>query len=510
MSLEMKKECIKTGKKLCEASHEERIEQDITLPDYCADIKKILRCSVVPGIHSVSLSGEKATAKGTAVIRVLYLAEGDKADVFEKSIDLAASVNLKDVPADGVVRAKAKVDFVNCRATSQRKLSVSAGVTVIFSCYGAVSEEFAVRGEPSSVQVKTEKLTGENHLGFFEKTFDMNETVVLNSEHKPMGKIAGCTYRCDEGQNKLSSGKLLIKGDLVTEICYLCEKEDNVIDTVTHTMPISQILDVRELPDGADCEVKLKVSQLICNIKADSSGSNRLLELSARVNAFVSAREKKECEVITDCYCTDFETEESFETPGFCCPVREISEKCQAKGEVELPSAAKKICFVKCIDITGNVKYTSDSARADCSALVMIMYLDENGAPCCCEKNLDFDFSYSVVKKCDEPYGKFDITPLSVSASLNGNDKAELMLDYNVNGKIYCCFDKKVLRSLAVCDDKPKKDKGAALTVYFADAGERLWDIAREHCTTVDIIMQENGLKKDIVEEKSMLMISCI
>ena len=84
------------------------------------------------------------------------------------------------------------------------------------------------------------------------------------------------------------------------------------------------------------------------------------------------------------------------------------------------------------------------------------------------------------------------------------------MLDYNVNGKIYCCFDKKVLRSLAVCDDKPKKDKGAALTVYFADAGERLWDIAREHCTTVDIIMQENGLKRDIVEEKSMLMISCI
>ena len=509
MSLEMKKECIKTGKKLCEASFEERIEQDITLPDYCADIKKILRCSVVPGIHSVSLSGEKATAKGTTVIRVLYLAEGDKADVFEKNIDLAVSVNLKDVPADGVVRAKAKVDFVNCRATSQRKLSVSAGVTVIFSCYGAVSEEFAVRGEPSSVQVKTEKLTGENHLGFFEKTFDMNETVVLNSEHKPMGKIVGCTYRCEEGQNKLSSGKLLIKGDLVTEICYLCEKEDNVIDTVTHTMPISQILDVRELPDGADCEVKLRVSQLLCNIKADSSGSNRLLELSARVNAFVSAREKKELEVITDCYCTEFETDDTFETPGFRCHIREITERRQAKGVTVLPSPAKEISYVKCIDITENIKYTADSADAACSALVMIMYLDENGIPCCCEKNLDFDFSYSVVKKCEEPYGKFDITPLSISASLNGNDKAELIFDFNVAGKIYCSFDKKVLKSLSICEDKPKIT-GGAVTLYFAEAGEKLWDVAREHGTTVDIIMQENGLKKDYVEEKSMLMISCM
>lgn len=510
MSLELKKQSVKTGKRICKNSFDERIEQDITLPDYCADIKKILRCSIIPGLHTVSLSGEKATAKGTAVIRVLYLAEGDKADAFEKSIDLTASVNLKDVPAGSVVTAKSTVDFVNCRATSQRKLSISGGITTAFYCFGGEDEEYAVRSDISSVQVKTEKLATENHLGFFEKTFDMGETVVLNGEHKPMGKIACCTYRCEAGQNKLSSGKLLIKGELVADISYLCEGADNELSVVTHKMPVSQIVDVRDLPDGALCDVRLRVNQLLCNIKADSSGSNRLLELSARVSAFIHAREKKEIEVITDCYCTDFETEEVFEAPGFDCLVREISENRQAKCELELPSAAKEICFVKCLGITDNVKYSKDSADGDCSALVLIMYLDESGVPCCCEKNLDFDFSYTIAKKCDEPYGKIDIEPMSLSASLNGRDKAELMLDYSVSGKIYCCFDKKVLRSLTVCEDKPKKEKGAALTLYFAEVGERLWDIAREHGTTVDIIMQENGLKKDTVEEKSMLMISCI
>ncbi len=509
MSLELKKHSIKTGEKICETSFEERLEQDITLPDYCADIKKILRCSVIPGIHTVSLSGEKATAKGTGVIRVLYLTEGDKADVFEKSVDLVSSVTLKEFPAGAVVRARATADFVNCRATSQRKLNISAGVSTIFTCFGGSDAEFAVKGD-APVQTKTEKLTGENHLGYFDKTFDMSETVVLNSDYKPIGKIVGCTYRCEPGQNKLSSGKLLVKGELVTDVCYLCEKGDNEFGTITHKMPVSQIIDVRDLPDGAVCDVSLKVSQLNCNVKADSSGSNRMLELSARVNAFVTAQEKKECEIITDCYCTDFETDETFEVPAFHCLVREIQEKSQAKGEASLPSSAKEICFAKCLDVSHNVKFSADGVRLDCSALVMIMYLDESGVPCCCEKNLDFDFNYAIVKKCNEPYGDFDLEPLSVMASLDGKDKAELIFDYSVSGKIYCRFEKKVLKSLVVCNDKPKKEKGAVLTVYFAEKGEELWDIARLHNTTVDLILQENNLKKDVLEENSMLMIPCV
>lgn len=510
MGLELKKESMKIGKKLCEKSFEQRLEQDITLPDYCADIKKILRCSVVPGIHTVGLSGEKATAKGTGVIRVLYIAEGDKTDAFEKSCDLSASAQLKELPADAVVTASSTVDFVNCRATGQRKISVSAGISTAFSCFSGENEDFAVKGENPCVQVKTEKLLCENHLGYFEKTFDMNETVVLNSEHLPIGKIAGCTYRCVPGAHKLSSGKLLIKGDVTAEICYIPEKGENKFCTFTHSMPVSQILDVGQLPDKAVCDVKLKVCQFLCNVKADSSGANRLAELSVRVSAFVKADEKKECEVITDCYCTDFEAEEKFESSGLRCHVREINEARQTKGEIEFSSAVKEICFARCLEITHNIKYTEDKAQFDCSALVFIMYTDENGIVSCCEKNVDFDFDYAVVKKCTDPYGEFTLEPLSLSAVLNGTDRAEIILDFNVSGKICCSFEGKILKNLTVFEDKPKSDKGAALTLYFAETGEKLWDIARMHNTTVELISRENGLKKDSIGENTMLMIPCI
>lgn len=509
MSLEMKKECVKTGDKLKEASFEQRIDMDIALPDYCADIKKILRCTLVPGIHTVSQSGERASARGTGTVRIIYLTEGDKADVFEKSWDLSSSVQFSELSPEAIVRATAVVDFVNCRAVSQRKISVSASVSTIFTLYGAREEFFVIGDEKNSIQVKKEKLVCEVHHGFFEKTFDLSETVALSSEHPPVGKIVSCNSRIVNESHKLSSGKLLVKGDAVTDILYIPEKAENALHTYSHTMPVSQIIDLKNVPDGALCSLEIKTCQLLCSLKADSSGSNRLIDIALRVSAFVNAYEKKECEVITDCYCTDYETQESFELSGMRCPVRAISEARQTKVEAELSAPVKEVGFASCTEITKNIRYTEDKVQLDCSAVIFMLCTDENGIPCCNEKNIDFDFSYSVVKKCNDPSGSFSLEPVNVSVAVSSDGKAEITLDYNVTGKVYGSFGKKILKSMSVLEDKPRSDGKSALTVYFAEAGEKLWDIARGHNTTVELVRQENGIDAEELGEKMMLLIPC-
>lgn len=510
MSLELKKESVKTGAKQKEVSCEQKLDMDITLPDYCADIKKILRCTVEPGIHTVSVSGERISAKGTGVLRIIYLAEGDKIDVYEKSCELSASSQLKDILPDDAVTAIAAVDFVNCRAVSQRKIAVGANVSTIFSLFGSKQEGYALKDEKGRIQVKTEKLSCESNAGFFEKTFDMAETVALNSEHPPVGKILSCSSRVANISHKLSQGKLLIKGDAVTDICYITEKGKNELHSFSHSMPVSQIIDLGNVPDEALCRPKVRVSQHLCSLKADSSGSNRLIDIALRVSALVEACEKKECEVITDCYCTDFEIKEAFEKPALVCPVRQVNEARQIKGEIELPSPAREICFVSCNGIKKNIRCTEDKAQLDCSALIFIMYIDENGVPCCHEKNMEFDFSYSIVKKCSEPYALFDVEALGASVNSLSRDKAELTLDFAVSGNIYCGYEGKILRSLSIFEDKPVKSGEAALSLYFAEKGEALWDIARAHNSTVELIMQENAVKKQTVEEKQLLLIPCV
>ena len=99
---------------------------------------------------------------------------------------------------------------------------------------------------------------------------------------------------------------------------------------------------------------------------------------------------------------------------------------------------------------------------------------------------------------------------MGISAEKSGRDKVEVTLDCRIKGRIYCKIEKSVLKNLKLCDDKPKKEKGAALSLYFPEKGEKLWDIARRHNTTVELIMLENGLKGEKIPDGEMLLVPCV
>ena len=49
------------------------VDTEYTLPDYCADIQKILKCIVTPEVTSVSAAGDSLTIDGCTSMHVLYL-----------------------------------------------------------------------------------------------------------------------------------------------------------------------------------------------------------------------------------------------------------------------------------------------------------------------------------------------------------------------------------------------------------------------------------------------------
>ena len=72
-----------------EAKAEQGVDGDLTLPDYCPDIKSILCCNIEPGINSVNVTGNRITADGNAVIRLLYVSADGKLACFEPSAPAA-------------------------------------------------------------------------------------------------------------------------------------------------------------------------------------------------------------------------------------------------------------------------------------------------------------------------------------------------------------------------------------------------------------------------------------
>ena len=64
-----------------------------------------------------------------------------------------------------------------------------------------------------------------------------------------------------------------------------------------------------------------------------------------------------------------------------------------------------------------------------------------------------------------------------------------------------------VVKNVNVFEDKPIPPENFALTLYFANKGEKLWDIAKSHNTRLGLLLSENPEENQVLEAPKMLLI---
>lgn len=510
MSFEMKKEKLQTIECAGKMKAEQSIETEITLPDYCAEIKRILKCTLTPGIHSVSRTGDRVSARGTVLIRIIYAGDKEEIDSYEKTLDLAVSSQMKDITDDMIIVAEAFENYVNCRAVSQRKISVSGSVSAEFCALGLKKRELPCEISNEAVQTKLEKIKAENILCMGEKTFDMGETVALPKDKPSIGKLLGQKAYVTLESKKAVSGKLLIKGELTAEITYCPQDSENKTETFTHSMPLSQIIDVDGIDDDMDCTVKCKPCQMIISLKNDSDDSGRLVEFASRVSAFISAGKVKEYELIKDCYSTEGEIDAEYVLTDILCPVNTIEKTETVKENVDLGVSAKEICDVWISGVKTRMKGEDSMAKGTCNVTACILYLDEKGNPAYTEKELEFFSEVGLKEKYESVKCDFDAVIKKVQFSSVQKGKTELTLEVAVYIKISCVSSCRIVTDVKQGENKNKSGDKPALTLYFAAKDEKIWDIAKKYSTTAFAIREENGIEGESIKDEKMLLIPCV
>ena len=85
-----------TFEPLFDGSCEVPIDMEYDMPDYCADIQKILKCRVVPELSSYAVSEDALRCEGVCDVRVLYLdAQGDSLRCCDFTKEFSATIQVK-------------------------------------------------------------------------------------------------------------------------------------------------------------------------------------------------------------------------------------------------------------------------------------------------------------------------------------------------------------------------------------------------------------------------------
>ncbi len=511
MEFKAVKEAVCANEVVCDCVVEQPIECDFILPDYCPDILRILKCQVEPRVTTRQVSGDKLNIEGFTCVKVFYVSDtGCDIKSFDYKVPFSKMCELREAVDNPVVRVCTRLDYANCRALNQRRMDVRGAFTMNVKVTGQRPNEVISDAEGGGMQLKKKMVAVSSVVGSACRQFTVREDLEIGYGKPAVQTILRSEATAVITDYKMISNKIIAKGEATLHTLYVSNEDKPEI--MEHSIPISQILDVDGVDEDCECGVRLEVVSLEVEAKADAEGESKLLGVEICISADAVAYRGSEMAVVTDAYSTSYEIRTASKPVSIPRLEQMIQTSCMTKNAVQLdgegmgciidlwcrPAVTQVQCGEGCLEITGTLQ-------------VCILGADPQGEACYTEKTLEFSHQADY-KKCRENL-TFDyaVTPASVGYSLSGNSEVEVRCELKIDISVFSTMGDHLISELEIDEEAPKKtDNRASLTIYYADRGERIWDIAKKYNTSVIAVLEENGLENDEVEDRGMLLIPMV
>lgn len=492
------------AKLLCSAESEVSVEGEWSIPEYLPEVFKIVRTTAEPVVVQKLAAGTRVTVDGYARLTVLYQSGGDRrlyASV--QKLPFSKQFELKEpLGEQGAVLCAVQPGYLNCRAASRRKLDARGALTLRLRVLS--QSEQTVAGELTAAGLFCAQGAADcaAALADEEKQFTLEELLGVDFE----GCASPAVLRCDAGavveSAVLEEGRAVLTGYVNVAAAFdISSDEEYRVKRAGFRLPFSQVLD---LPlSGSGYTAVPRAGVVACALEPAEDGN-----ASCSVTCALGVRvfERRAVSFVRDAFAADVQLELKTLQTTVCAGARTIAEGFGVRFAGDKPQGRPVDWFV-----TGS---TAALARADGrdvvagSAVFVGIFCGEDGEAAAAE----FPFEYSV------PLAEgFAGTPAAelqtVFTSLECFDAAaavNVKCEGLVTGAAYDLVPLTAVTGAGEAGPREKTRPGAALCIYYAAAGERVFDIAREFGTSPAEIAQQNDLADEALDRARPLLIPIV
>lgn len=508
MGIELTTKSIGTEKIYFDGCAEQGVDCDISLPDYCPDIMRILKCTVQTDITNSKIIGDRATADGNAKITVIYSDEKNNVCSYKTDYPFSKYVELSGTYDSAVLVCSAATDYVNCRAVSKRRIEIHGVISVKFRVCGTSCDTLISSAAGDGIQLKKKGIEISSAVASACKSFQLSAVEEVGNNLPGIGKIINCLASPLVLETKIIKGKLLIKGELALRIIYSSDNAENETAVLGCSLPFNEIVEAGNFNDSCVTDIRLNVTQLNAEPKVDNDGEYRYMNISSEVCAYVTAYENSDIKAITDAYSTQVETDMTYSLCDFRKIECNFTDTISVRQNIDISSLKpQKIYAAVVSEPESKCSFTDRKTEIKGKVPLSLIIIDADGSPVSCEREAEFEYTHSTESDIINPECSPSLLISGFSCTLNGDGTAEFKAEISVSAVVFSNSREKVLSEIKVPDENRKKEKKSSLTVYFCSGKESLWNIAKHYNTTVEEIMEENGLTADYLENKTMLMI---
>ena len=502
----LKTELIVNETVFCE-SVEQPIDADFTLPDYCPEISKILKCRAVSRISSKGINGRTVTVDGTITVTVIYCSEEGRLCSYEYQYPFSKNVESSAELDGGILSCGTKCEYINCRAITSRKIDVHGAAAINIKIIKKKCTEVISDIDDCNIELLRGTAPATTPMGCNEKYMIIDEKIELGQGQGGLCNVVRYDAVPVVKECKLLNGKAVVKGEISFSV--FCSGYDCSPQTIRSSLPFSQIIEVEGVTDKCECDAKAEIAYLEIKPQLDANGEAKALCVNAKILVGCECYCDNDIDVVYDAYSRKYQADIIKNDVCVNKICKKISEKFVAKKNLEfsdgsLAAVADMWCNVK----IESINLTNENLYVCGTVIASIIAIDTDEMPAFYEKLIDFEYNCPMNLKDTNLKCEPIITVSSANYTITGTGNMEFRVELYVDAVIYEDIKIPLISEVEINDKRLLENKSeSAMTIYFASVGERVWDIARRYCASVKEIKKINDINCEILESDTMILV---
>ncbi len=503
MDLKITKHPVSVNEKVFEQKHEIPFDIDFTMPDYCPDIVRILKCCIDPTVGSKSINGRSVTVEGTVSANVIYTCKENKIHNYTQSVPFSKTFECENEIPDSTVEAVAVTDYVNCRAVSERRVDLHGAATLKIKIIARKKYSVIADIDDKNIQLNKATVPSFNSVGFGEKSIIVEEQLTVSESSAPIENIIRYKAHPVVKEAKAIRNKVVVKGSIYVTVLYSSENCSRYHCFRT-AVPFNGFLDISGVFE--ECVVKAKATLCNLEIKVLKTAEPKDMSLEAKLNLCADTYCNDEIPVISDA----FSTKNLLDTDSVELTLQKISSVVNdtfiLKKTFKYSDDTLKNIIDCWADTTVKSVKTENSKLTAVGEICFSLLAEGNSDNVSFyEKTEDFCFE-STAEVSPENACTADFEQVTLSYTILSDSELEVRIEYNVKLEIKTV--KKVSALLELQKGTTREEnKSCTLVIYYATKGESTWDIAKEHNSVIEEINEINGLNSSVLENDVTLLI---
>ena len=337
------------------------------------------------------------------------------------------------------------------------------------------------------IEQKLQTLNGVRSTAVLEKLVTVEGELVFA---KPPAAILDITGSAAVREVKLLAGKAVVKGEVRAQCAWRAEGESS-LQSQAASLPFNQVVDLEGVAEDCRCMCVLEpVAFALAEGEQEASG-----QLTASVMMHLHAWRPCQLQYVADAFSTQFETAvtpQELAAEDLACMLNETASS-TASGPLPDADAQLRACFVSYgpAQVTPYRDGWAFTVRAVATAFAENSLAELESY----EKTLELVFPLAVEAP---PGAQFSpecwLSTENIQCSCTGGT-LEVTVTARAEGAILCRSTHPGIGSIELGEPLTTPDPEIALRIYYAQAGEELFGIARRFHVSPAQILTANGLE---------------